>query len=119
MSFFFGAILLLATAGGPPNARARWNLRPAAHHAAPMAHVLRTFHRDRFFLPGLAASIPGLPARLHILDRASTSAATSADLLVSPRAVQQDLQKPVVTQTVAGNPLKASLAQKAITVIDV
>ena len=98
MSFFFGAILLLATAG---NIRmlARWNFRPAAHHAAPMAHVLRTFHRDRLFLPGPAASLPSLPARLHVPDRTRSSAATSADLLVPPRAVQQGLQEPVVAPT--------------------
>jgi hypothetical protein len=106
MSFFFGAILLLATAGGHPNARTRRNFRPTPHHAAPVAHVLRTLHCDGLFLPGSAASFPGLPARLYIPDPSSTSAATPTDLLVPPRAVQQGLQEPVVPQLGAGDPLK-------------
>ena len=106
MSFFFGAILLLATAGGHPNARPRRHFRPAAHHSAPVAHVLRTLHCDRLFLPGSAASFPGLPARLHIPDLTSTSAATPTDLLVPPRAVQQGLQEPIVAQPGTGDLLK-------------
>jgi len=88
-----------------PNARARRNFRPAAHHSAPMAHVLRTLHCDRLFLPGSAASFPGLPARLYIPDHTSTSAAAPTDLLVPPRAVQQGLQEHVVAEPATCDPL--------------
>ena len=106
MSFFFGAILLLATAGGHPNARTRRNFRPATHHPAPVAHVLRTLHCDGLFLPGSAASFPGLPAGLRIPDPGSSSAATPTDLLVPSRAVQQGLPEPVVAQPGTADPLK-------------
>jgi hypothetical protein len=89
-----------------PNARTRRNFRKVAHHAAPVAHVLRTLLCDRLFLSGPAASFPGLPARFHIPDGTSTSAATATDLLVPPRAVQQGLQEPVVAQPGTGDSLK-------------
>ena len=73
-------------------------------YSAPVAHVLRTLHRDRLFLPGSAASFSGLPARLHIPDPSSASAATPTDLLVPPRAVQQGLQEPIVGHPVPVTP---------------
>jgi hypothetical protein len=88
---------------------ARRNFRPAARHSEPVAHVLWTLHCDRVFLPGAAASFPGLPARLHIPDCSSPSAATSADLLVPQRAVQQGLQEPVVAQSGTRDALKKGL----------
>src|SRR6202162_1250716 len=80
---------------------ARRNFRPAARHSEPVAHVLWTLHCDRLFLPGSAASFPGLPARLHIPDPTSTSTATPTDLLVLPCPFQQGLQEPVVAQPAA------------------
>ena len=104
MSFFFGAILLLASRRGHSNARTRRNFRPAAYHSASVAHVLRSLHRDRLFLPGSTASFPGLPARLSFPDHTCTSAATSADLLVPPRALQQGSQEPDLAQPATGGP---------------
>ena len=76
MSFFFGAILLLATAG---------DIRMLARGGIS--------GRQRI-------------TRHDIPDPTSTSAATPTDLLVSPRAVQQGLQEPVVAQPGTGDPLK-------------
>jgi hypothetical protein len=106
MSFSFGAILLLAAAGDIRMLARGGIFRPPTHHSPPVAHLLRTLHCDRLFLPGSAASFPGLPARLHIPDPSSTSATTATDLLVPPRPVQQGLQEPVVAQPGTGDPLK-------------